>query len=163
MHRTVHDRIEETAVQVIVPVLLLVVNIVHPAVDGFSLYETFLRGGVAIGIIAIIGIFLHEVIRQWALIIAFAKMGIRKPWLIIVTALIGISMGVTFGYFGTYILHDHEGSIDVVTLFAYSFIITEFLFTDHHKENENLNHKKWKPLVVGIVVAIVYTFIFSGH
>ncbi len=153
-----HTHAGDSAFDVVGPVLLFATNILHPAVDGFSVYETFTRAGSAAGIVALVGIVLHEVIRQWALIVTLAKMNIRRGWAIVVTALFGLLLGVCLGVFGTRILQDNESIIDIATLFAYAFIIAEFWQGDHVEKKRG----KWLVVVLGVVTGVVYLVVFRG-
>ncbi len=153
-----HTHTGDSAFDVVGPLLLFTTNILHPAVDGFSVYETFTRAGHTAGIVALVGIVLHEVIRQWALIVALAKMNIRRGGAIVLTALLGLLIGVGLGAFGTRVLQDNEGIIDIATLFAYAFIIAEFWQESHTEKKKG----KWLVVLLGIAAGAVYLVVFQG-
>jgi len=151
-----HTHAGDSALDVVGPALLFTINIVHPAVDGFSLYETFDQVGSAAGVIMLSGIVVHEVVRQWALIVALAKMNIRRGRAIVITALLGIAFGIALGSLGARFLIEHEWIIDIATLFAYTFIIAEFL-GDGHREKGG---KRMRWIMVGVMAGVVYAVLF---
>jgi hypothetical protein len=139
--------------------ILILVNIFHPAVDGFTLFETTTEQGIASGLIVAGSIVLHEIVRQGALITAFLRMGIKKVWLIITTALFGIFLGVGFGFLGSELLHIYEWVIDLCTFFAYVFIISEFWYANHDERK----NQKVLPIMVGVAVGVLLLVFASVH
>lgn len=138
-------------------VILFITNILHPAVDGFSFFEVATTNGPLAGLVFGLGVFVHELFRQTALIAAFRIFGIKWYW-VIVTALSGVVLGVGAGVLGSELFHEHEQLIDVATIFAYTFIIGEFFVTGHGvKKNARLF------VFVGLVVGILLSFFSYSH
>ena len=71
-----------------------------------------------------LGIIFHEVVRQSVLVTVFKNMGIRWYW-VVSTAVLGIALGVATGFLSSNFLEQYEWIIDLTTLFAYSFIVSE--------------------------------------
>lgn len=138
--------------------ILLIANILHPAVDGFSVFETFEQHGMISGWVLLGSVVLHECVRQAALITVFRDMGIRWYW-VVITALAGIAGGVGMGFVGSHFLHEHEGLIDVVTVCAYAFIVAEFYSGHPHQRT-----KKGSLIVLfGIVVGTLLALFVKAH
>lgn len=153
-----HTHAGDSPLDVVATVVLFIANIFHPAVDGFSVFETFAQRGTLIGGLFLAGVVLHEVFRQGALIAVFRDMGIRWHW-VIATALIGIASGIGMGLLGSHTLHDREALIDVVTVFAYTFIIAEFYSGGHGSSKRKLT-----PLVIaGLVIGFLLTHFIKAH
>lgn len=125
-----HTHAGDSPMDAVAVSVLVLANVLHPAVDGFSLYETFDEKGLVAGWIFLGGVAVHECFRQSALIAAFRDMGMRWYW-VVATGVLGIASGVGMGLLGSHALHDHEAVIDILTIFAYAFIIGEFYAADH--------------------------------
>lgn len=148
-----HTHTGDSAFDAIALTVLFLANILHPAVDGFSLYETFVSRGIFAGGLFVFGLILHEFVRQSALITAFKTMGVRWWW-VVLTAAVGICIGFGTGILGSEILHKHEGLIDIATIFAYVFIMGEFSFDDYHKETKGTLWFVVLGLVVGTLLSL---------
>ncbi len=153
-----HTHAGDSPLDIVGIIVLFAANILHPAVDGFSIVETFGIGGIAAGALFIGGVVLHEIFRQSALVAAFKTMGIRWGW-VLVTALLGISFGVGAGFLGTEVFHEYEHSIDLVTLFAYTFIIAEFHFSNHEEPKKQ---SLWF-VVLGMLIGTILSLISKTH
>lgn len=95
---------------------------------------------------------LHEMFRQAALIGVFKKMGI-KGYVVIVTALLGTSIGLATGFLNVTFFHEYEYIADFATLFAYGFVIGEYFIGSHHSKKDVLKNIS---LVLGILLGIVF-------
>ena len=124
-----HTHLGDSPVDAVAVTVLFLANILHPAVDGFSWYEIATREGTTAGLIVGGGIVVHEFFRQSALIAAFRSMGLTWIW-VVVTGVCGIALGIGAGVVGTEVFHRHENIIDIATIFAYAFIISEFYIAD---------------------------------
>jgi hypothetical protein len=137
--------------------LLLVANILHPAVDGFSLYQSAIEQNITFAILLGVSIFLHEVFRQSALISAVKTMG-HKGYIIVTTAIIGLMVGIGLGVLGSNFFHTYAYIADFATLFAYTFILGEFYFDNHSLARS----KRSKFLIVtGIALGILLNIFHS--
>lgn len=125
-----HTHAGDSAFDIVAVLILFLVNIFHPALDGFSFYETFLNQGFLPAIIFAIGILLHEVVRQSVLATAFRNMGIKWHY-VVGTAVFGIALGIVTSISSNNFFSNYEWVIDLGTLFAYSFIVSEFYFSGH--------------------------------
>lgn len=153
-----HTHAGDSSFDIVAIVVLFLANTFHPAVDGFSIYEVFEGGGAVAGGVFLGGVVLHEIFRQGALITAFKSMGVRWFW-VVITAFAGIGIGIGTGFLGTHFFHEHEGVIDLVTLFAYVFIVSEFYFADHHKEVKGTS---WF-VILGLVIGTTLSLFFKAH
>ena len=153
-----HHHPGDSPLDVVAVSVLLLANVLHPAVDGFSLYETFQLGGIAAGIVYAGSVLLHEIFRQSALITVFSAMQISWFW-VVTTALLGMGGGMLAGILGTTFLHQYEVVVEMATLFAYGFIIAEFYFAHPHSQIK----KPWIFLLGGIVLGIVITVLSVTH
>ncbi len=154
-----HTHEGDSAIDTIPFTILILVNIFHPAVDGFSLFETAEEQGLTAGLIFAGSIVLHEIVRQGALITAFLRMGMKKVWLVIATALLGIFLGIGFGFLGSEFLHEYEWVVEALTFFAYVFIISEFWYASHDERKS----QKLLPILVGIVVGVLLSVFVVVH
>ena len=153
-----HHHAGDSTLDVVGIVVLFLANIFHPAFDGFTLHEAFVEQGVLAGLVVGGGIVLHEVLRQSALIALFATMRIRWYW-VVLTASLGIAAGIGFGAIGATMLAEHEYLIDFITLFAYSFIVSEF-YCSHSKEHK----KQSNPfMLIGVCIGIVMMLFLRVH
>jgi hypothetical protein len=148
-----HTHEGDAAIDFAAPVVLILANTLHPALDGFSWYEVLVQGGAASAAVVGAGIVLHEIFRQGALIGAFKPLGLG--WKIIVgTALVGIALGIAVGYMGSTILARYETVIDISVVFAYSYVIAEFFYSGHFGSAS----KKW--IAIGGIVGLIFAGIF---
>lgn len=150
-----HHHAGDSAFDGVAVVILFIVNIFHPAIDGFSLYEAIHFQGTIAGLIIGGSIVLHEIIRQSALISIFSCLRIKGGW-IISTALFGIVLGVIAGVVGATAIERYEPFIDVVTVFAYSFIIAESYYdSTHHKKSTSIISVLMGVVLGGILVVFL--------
>lgn len=154
-----HHHAGDSLIDAVPVVMLFIANIFHPAVDGLSWYEITVSGGVWVGILFGASIVLHEIIRQSALIAAFRLMSIKWYW-VVSTAIAGIVAGISAGYLNATFFHDYEIVADLVTLFAYVFIISEFHFA--HKGHGN-NKTSALLVVTGIVLGGILAYTMHAH
>jgi hypothetical protein len=147
-----HQHTGDSIVDSVPLITLLLANILHPAVDGLSWYETFTGRGLFAGIIFGISIVLHEIFRQTALIDAFKKLQI-KGYVVIVTAVLGTGIGIATGFFNTTFFHRYEYIADFATLFAYGFVIGEYFLGHHHNKKDMAKNIS---LVFGILLGIAF-------
>lgn len=147
-----HHHAGDSLVDSVPLITLLLANILHPAVDGLSWYETFTGRGALVGIIFGSSIVLHEMFRQAALIGVFKKMGI-KGYVVVVTALLGTSIGLATGFLNATFFHQYEYIADFATLFAYGFVIGEYFLGSHHKKSETIKNIS---LGLGILLGIAF-------
>jgi len=152
-----HTHSGDSAIDVVAPSMLFLVNILHPAIDGFSLYETFDSEGALAGFVLFGGVILHEAFRQSAIITAFKSFSIKWYW-VVATALFGILLGVATGIAGSEFFHRHEGVIEIATLFAYVFIIAEFYYADRSTVK-----KSWAFVALGVVIGSLLSVFFGAH
>lgn len=153
-----HTHTGDSPLDAVAIAVLFAANILHPAVDGFSTFETFEIGGAAAGVLFAGSVVLHEIFRQSALIAAFSTMQVRWGW-VVGTALAGIGLGVGTGFLGSEVFHEHERIIDLVTLFAYAFIIAEFHFSGH----QNYKKQSWWLIMLGIILGTALSLIAKAH
>jgi hypothetical protein len=153
-----HTHVGDSAIDIVAIGALILANILHPMVDGFSFYQTLIQNRTAAALfgLSIVG---HEVLRQWALVEAVREHMKRATLIIVPTALVGIAAGIALGMFGTTITEGHERVADLATIFAYSFIIGEFYFAGHGTSGKRT---QWF-VVVGLVVGAFFTFFLRGH
>lgn len=149
-----HTHVMDSAFDIVAIGILFLVNILHPAVDGFSFYEIFIRQGLWAVVFFALGILIHEFVRQSVLVTAFKNMGIKWYW-VVFTTLFGISLGIVAGIFSNNFLQNYEGLIDLGTLFAYSFIASELYFGGHTVNKSSQIKIFAVGAVVGIVVSIL--------
>lgn len=140
-------------------VTLIVVNILHPLVDGFALYSTYSLQGKYLFISILVGVIVHEIFRQSALVIVFKQFGFRA-WKVILPAFAGMTFGWLLGVVGGTLPEALEPYIDVLTFGAYVFIVAEHLFA-HKEAIKEKKHIYW--LVLGIVLATIFITFFSAH
>ncbi len=145
-----HTHVGDSTFDIVAILILFLVNIFHPAVDGFSFYETFIREGFLAGLLLAAGIILHEIVRQSVLITVFKNMSI-KWYFVVLTAMLGISAGILVGAFSGHFLENYEWVIDLGTVFAYSFIVAEFYYSGHFVSKKS----QISILLAGIVVGII--------
>lgn len=152
-----HTHAGDSPLDVVAVSVLFLANILHPAVDGFSIHQIFTNGGIVAGGVFVGGVILHEVFRQSALVPAFKAMGVGWYW-VVSTAVVGIGLGIGMGVIGSYVLDKHEGVIDIATVFAYTFIISEFYAVDH-------GFKKNTPkfVLAGIVIGTILSLFVNAH
>lgn len=153
-----HTHVGDSAIDIVALGALIIANVLHPMVDGFSWYETISRN-VTAGILYGISIIGHEYLRQWALIEVTREHMKRATITIISTALLGIVIGVGLGLLGTNITEGHEHIADLATVFAYSFIIGEFFFAGHGHGGKR---STWL-IVLGLLIGAFFTFFLKGH
>lgn len=147
----------DSAIDMVAPAVLLIANFLHPAVDGFSLFHAFEHEGVLGAIIVGVGILLHEILRQSAMVTVFRPLGIKR-FVVIGTALAGILLGVGLGALEVSFLERYEFVADFAMVFAYSFIIAEYYYHNHAVVSKK---QKWWG-VLGIAIALSLHF-FVGH
>ncbi len=138
---------------------LVMVNIFHPLVDGFALYGTYSNGNMYIFVSVLVGVVVHEIFRQSALLLIFREFGF-KSWKVVLPAVAGLCFGWLLGVVGGVLPPALEPYIDVLTFCAYAFIVAEHIFA--HKE---ILKKKslFLTLCAGVVVAVVFVMFFKGH
>lgn len=152
-----HTHGGDSPIDAVAPTVLFLANILHPAVDGFSLYETIQKGGAIAGVAMGLGIVVHEVFRQSALIAALRSFGIAW-YFTVITALIGIGIGVVSGLLGTEALTRHEWLIDIATIFAYAFIIAEFYLSGHGERSKTVPYTS-----IGVAIGVVLVVYIGTH
>jgi zinc transporter ZupT len=140
-------------------ITLVVVNILHPMVDGFALYGTYALQGHYIFISVLVGIVVHEIFRQSALILIFRQFGF-SAWKVVLPALTGMALGVVLGRIGGHLPPSVEPYIDALTFNAYMFIVAEQLFA--HKEGCKKRSFIY-AFIVGIVIALIFITFFKAH
>lgn len=151
-HFHYHHHHEGDSVIDVLPVsVLFIANIFHPAVDGLSFWEIFMRNGAAAGIVFGGGIVLHEIIRQSALIAVFSQYAIRWYW-IVGTAFFGIALGIGAGMFNATFFHTYEYIGDLATVFAYTFIIGEFWYTEQKYPQRNTPWYVFLGMLIGVAI-----------
>jgi zinc transporter ZupT len=138
---------------------LIIVNVFHPLVDGFALYGTYASGNKYIFASVFVGVILHEIFRQSALVLVFREFGF-KSWKVILPAFTGLSFGWLLGVVGGVLPSAIEPYIDVLTFCAYSFIVSEHIFA--HKEVLK-KRSLLLTLLAGILVALVFVTLFKAH
>lgn len=153
-----HHRAGDSALDAVTPAVLILANILHPAVDGFSFYQILTHSGVAAGVLVGGGIVVHEVLRQSALIAAFRYVGIRW-YTIVITALLGIAGGIGLGVFESGLVEKYESVADLATIFAYAFVISEYYL--HTSERAKGKQIAW--FTIGLTVAVILHFFLSIH
>jgi hypothetical protein len=125
-----HTHEGDAVVDFAAPAMLLLANILHPALDGFTWHQVLTREGFASAALVGLGIILHEIVRQSALISAFEPYGIKWQG-IVFTAAIGILLGVGAAILGSTLLARHEVLVDSTAIASYTFVIGEFFFSGH--------------------------------
>jgi hypothetical protein len=153
-----HTHVGDSAIDIVAIGALVLANILHPMVDGFSFYETMINNP-AVGALFGLSIIGHEILRQWALVEAIREHIKRPVFLIVSTAILGIAAGIGIGFFGTKITEGHERIADLATIFAYTFIVGEFYFAGHGTSKK---YSKWFVLV-GLLVGAFLTFFLQTH
>ncbi len=139
---------------------LLTVNVLHPMVDGFALYGAYVAlHNTYLFTSVLVGITVHEIFRQSALVIVFKEFGF-KAWKVILPALGGMALGGLLGVFGGKLPAGLEPYIDALTFGAYTFIVAEHLFA--HKEVFKKRNLVF-ALIAGIVVAFIFVSLFRAH
>ena len=154
-----HHHAADSAIDIVAPAVLFLANILHPAVDGFSFYQTLQGSGVVAASIVGAGIVLHEILRQSALVTAFRPMGIRW-YVVLVTAVIGIASGIGLGIAESAVVEKYEYIADLATIFAYSFVIAEFYY---HKHEHSITKRSWWIVVGGIIALVIQYYMSAGH
>ncbi|HEY0980438.1 MAG TPA: hypothetical protein VGE18_03465 [Candidatus Paceibacterota bacterium] len=153
-----HHHSGDSALDAVTPAVLILANILHPAVDGFSFYQTLSNNGAAAALVVGGGIVVHEILRQSALIVAFRFVGIR--WhTIVVTALLGITGGIGLGILESTVVEKYESIADLATIFAYAFVISEYSIHQH----KTSKGKQVAFLLAGAIIAGVLHFFLSAH
>ncbi len=155
-----HTHDGDSEVDTSISATLFTVNILHPMVDGFALYGAYLAlGSTYLFTSVLVGIVVHELFRQSALIVVFREFGF-KAWKVIVPALGGMALGGILGIFGGTLPSWLEPYIDMITFGAYVFIVAEHLFA--HKE---VMKKKSliAALTAGVILASVFIVFFKAH
>ncbi|MEQ1664756.1 MAG: hypothetical protein ABL927_05210, partial [Bdellovibrionales bacterium] len=139
---------------------LFTVNILHPMVDGFALYGIYnsLNSGVFFTSV-LVGIVVHEIFRQAALVVVFKGFGF-KARKVILPAILGMALGVFLGMVGGVMPSWLEPYIDVLTFGAYTFIVAEHLFA--HKEVFKKRNLIF-ALIAGVLVATIFVAFFKAH
>ena len=153
-----HHRAGDSAIDAVAPTVLILANILHPAVDGFSFYQTLAHNGVAAAAVVGGGIVVHEILRQSALIVAFRFVGIRW-YTIVITAVLGIAGGIGLGIFESGVVERYEAIADLATIFAYAFVISEYSL--HGTPLSKGKRALW--LLVGSMGAFILHFFLSTH
>jgi len=154
-----HHHAADSAIDIVAPTVLFLANILHPAVDGFSFFQTLSHGGVVSAVIVGVGIILHEILRQSALITAFRPMGIRW-YFVLITAVMGIGLGIGLGVVESAFIEKYEYIADLATIFAYSFVIAEYYY---HNHGQVAAKRSWWVLVGGIAAVLLQHFMMGGH
>ncbi len=154
-----HIHTGDSPIDVVPITVLIFANIAHPAVDGFSLAQTFQFVGIFPGFLFLISIVFHEIIRQSALVEALGISSINWKW-IVGTAFLGILFGVSTSIFGSDFFHRYENIADLATLFSYSFIISEFYFLGKEK---SINKNIVKFFILGIIFGIIILKLTHPH
>lgn len=139
---------------------LFTVNVLHPMVDGFALYGVYssLNSSVLFTSV-LVGIVVHEIFRQSALVVVFRGFGF-KARKVILPALFGMALGLFLGMVGGIMPTWIEPYIDVLTFGAYAFIVAEHLFA--HKEIFKKRSLIF-ALILGIGIATVFVTLFKAH
>lgn len=154
-----HHRAGDSGLDAITPAVLILANILHPAVDGFSFYQILTHSGIVAGALVGSGIIVHEVLRQFALITAFRHVGIQ--WhTIVITALFGIGGGIVLGIFQSGIVEKYEAIADMATIFAYAFVISEYHL---HESEAPKKGVRIAGFLAGVIVAGTLHFFLSGQ
>lgn len=144
-----HHHVGDSAIDIVAPAVLIVANVLHPAVDSFTFYQTLIYGGIPATIVIGSGIILHEILRQSALIAAFRFVGLR--WYVaVLSALVGIGMGITLGILESGIVVRYEAVADLATIFAYAFVISEFIV---HKKQGTQSPRA--GIALGVCIALM--------
>ncbi len=138
---------------------LVMVNIFHPLIDGFALYGTYASGNKYLFASVFVGVIVHEIFRQSALVLVFREFGF-KAWKVVLPAFAGMSFGWLLGVVGGVLPSAIEPYIDVLTFGAYVFIVAEHLFA--HKEILK-NKKELLMLFFGILVSLIFILFFKPH
>lgn len=154
-----HTHEGDSGLDTSIGVTLIAVNILHPMVDGFALSGTYLTQGKYLFVSVLIGIVVHEIFRQSALVVIFRQFGF-KAWKVVLPALGGMAFGWLFGTLGRHLPQNLEPYIDAVTFNAYAFIVAEQLFA--HKEDCKKRTFLY-TFIIGVVVALVFTTLFKAH
>ena len=153
-----HLHAGDSAIDMIPVAVLLFANIAHPAVDGFSLAQTWKLTGVLPAVLLALSIVLHEVLRQSALVTALVVNKINWKW-VVGTALLGIAIGIVASVAGANFFHKYETIADIATLFSYSFVIGEFYFL----RKEHYNKYTTTLFVTGIVFGVLILKLTHAH
>jgi hypothetical protein len=149
-----HTHAGDSTIDIVALLILLLVNIFHPAVDGFSFYELLIRQGFLAGAIFASGVIVHEIVRQSVLVTVFKNMGV-KWWWVVLTAVFGIGLGICAGFFSSNFLRAYEWVIDLSTIFAYSFIVAEFYYSGHFVNKNSQIGAFFVGIIVGILASIL--------
>lgn len=148
-----HHHAGDSAIDVVAPTVLILANVLHPAVDSFTFYQAIVYSGLPAAIVIGSGIVLHEILRQSALITAFRFVGMR--WYVVVTtALIGLAGGIGLGILESGIVARYEAVADLATIFAYAFVISEY--TLHSKPRAQQKLLVWLLIGFGIALLLHY-------
>lgn len=156
-HEHTHDG--DSKVDKSIGATLFTANVLHPLVDGFALYGVYMIGNKYVFSSVLVGIIIHEIFRQSALVVVFRGFGF-KAWKVVLPAISGIAIGWLIGVIGGELPEGLEPYIDALTFGAYTFIVAEHLFA-HEEVLKKRSHIFW--LVLGLVAATVFIFFFKGH
>jgi zinc transporter ZupT len=140
-------------------VTLVVVNILHPLVDGFALYSTYSSQSRYLFASVLVGVVIHEIFRQSALAVVFKEFGFRA-WKVVLPAIVGMTFGWLLGVVGGTLPEALKPYIDTLTFGAYVFIVSEHLFA-HREVLKEKKHVYW--LIFGIVLATIFITFFKAH
>lgn len=154
-----HTHAGDSEVDTSIGATLVAVNILHPLVDGIALYGTYRSGNTYLFISLLVGIVVHEIFRQSALVIVFRQFGFMA-WKVIVPAIAGMGFGWFLGGLGGELPAGLEPYIDALTFGAYTFIVAEYVFA--HKEIVKKRTSVF-ALIAGIVIAVIFTIFFEVH
>lgn len=138
---------------------LITANILHPLVDGFALYSIYSLQGSYLFISVFVGILIHEIFRQSALVVVFKEFGFQ-PWKVILPAIVGMAFGWLIGVIGGNLPDGLEPYIDTLTFGAYTFIVAEYFFA--HKDTFK-NRRLIYFLFLGILMTLIFVNIFRAH
>ena len=155
-HGHTHDG--DSSLDSSIGVTLFVVNVLHPLVDGFALYQTYINQSRYLFFSVLVGIALHELFRQSALIVVFRQFGFAG-WKVVLPALAGIGFGAFLGMMGGNLSPTLEPYIDALTFGAYVFIVAEHLFA--HKEVFKKRNLVF-ALIAGVAVATIFVAFFNS-
>ncbi len=128
-------------------------------VDGFALYATYASGNKYFFTSVLIGIVVHEIFRQSALVVVFKEFGFRA-WKVVLPAFAGMTFGWLLGVVGGKLPAGLEPYIDALTFGAYVFIVAEHLFA-HKEVVKEKKHIYW--LVAGVMLAFIFISFFRAH
>lgn len=151
-----HHHAGDSAIDIVAPTVLILANVLHPAVDGFTVYQTFIQSGTAAGVVVGSGVALHEILRQSALIAAFRFVGIRW-YVVVITAVVGMGGGILLGVLQSGLVDRYEVIADLATIFAYAFVISEYSI----HEKQGVPERRWVGIAAGILLALALHFFMA--